>query len=494
MTASAGGRLPLRLSDPAARWAVAASVLGSGAVFVESTVVNVALPALGREFDLGVAGLQWLVNGYLVTLSALLLLGGALGDALGQKRVFEVGLVGFAATSLLCALAPTFPLLIAARFAQGAAGALLVPTSLAFLDTAFAESDRGEAIGRWAGWSAVSTAVGPLLGGVLVDYASWRWVFASAVPLAAAALWIARTRVPSPPRPRREPVDVLGAVVVSVALAAIVWALIEGAERGATGSVILAGGGGVGLALVFLRVEAVRDHPLLPLGIFRSRQFTGANVTTLLVYAALGALFFFLMVQLQSVMGYSGLAAGASLLPINALMLVLSPRAGRWAQRAGPHVLIAAGSVVAGLGMLLFTRLQPGASYAGVVLPAVVLFGAGLGLLVAPLTAAVLAVAEEGRTGVASAVNNATARLAGLLATALVPLAVGIGGLDDISGAAFSAGFRRAMFVGAGLCLAGGVVAWLTVREVGEASPAPHPDPSHGCPRRRAAAGAAGRG
>ncbi len=484
---SAAGAPPLlRLRSAAGRWTVAAAVVGSGVVFVESTVVNVARPAMGRDLGLGVAGLQWIVNGYMVTLTALLLLGGALGDAAGQKRIFDAGLVAFAAGSLLCALAPTFPLLVAARLVQGAGGALLVPTSLALLDTAFVVEDRGEAIGSWAGWSAASTAIGPLVGGALVEVASWRWVFAAVVPLALAGLAISRRRVPSPPRRPRQAVDAGGALLASGALGAVVWALIEGPERGATPAVLAAGGLGLALAAAFVVFEARRDDPLLPLGMFRSRQFAGANATTLLVYAALGALFFLLMVQLQGVLGYGGLAAGASLLPINVLMLLLSRRAGRWGERHGPHLPIAAGSLLAAAGLALFSRVGPGAGWVTHVLPATLVFGAGLAVLVAPLTASVLAVAGAGRTGMASAVNNTAARLAGLLAVVLVPLATGMAGLDDFTGDAFAAGFRRSMWICAALCVAGAAVAWWTVREGGEAGDAPHPTPTHGCPRRSA--------
>ena len=477
---------PLRLASAEGRWTIAATVLGSAAVFLESTVVSVALPAIGRDLSLGVAGLQWIVNGYLITLSALLLLGGALGDAWGQKRAFGVGLLVFAAGSVVTALAPTFPLLIAARVVQGAAGALLVPTSLAYLDTAFAAEDRNEAIGVWAAWSAVSTAVGPVLGGVIIDNVSWRWVFASVVPLALAASWIARSRAPDRPRPAPRRVDAVGAVLISAGLGAVVWALIEGSSRGPTADIVIVGTLGLVLGLAFFWFEARSPTPLLPMGMFRSRQFAGANATTLLVYAALGALFFFLMVQLQAVMGYSGLAAGASLLPINVLMLALSPPAGRWAERAGPRVPLAIGAALAGAGLALMSRVGPGSDYGTDLLPAVVVFGSGLGLLVAPLTSAVLAAAESGRTGVASGVNNAIARLAGLLATTLLPLIVGIGGLEDVASPVFVAGFRRAMWIAAGLCVAASGVAWLTVREGAAVAPAPHPSPTQACARHRA--------
>ena len=474
----------LRVKSSTGRWVIAAAVLGSAAVFIESTVVSVALPAIGRHFGLGVSGLQWIVNGYLITLSALLLLGGALGDAVGQKRVFEVGLATFAVGSVLCALAPSFPLLVGARLVQGAAGALLVPASLALVDTSFAEDERGAAIGLWAGWSAVSTAVGPLVGGALIDLASWRWVFACAVPVPLLALWISRSRVAAPPPLRRRSVDYAGALLVTAGLAAVVWALIEAPRRGAGAPTLGAGLLGLALLVAFLVFERRRPDALLPLEIFRSRQFSGANATTLLVYASLGALFFFLMIELQAVLGYSALAAGASLLPINLLMMALSPAAGRWGERRGPHLPIAIGALMAAAGLALFARVGPGASYLKEVLPATTFFGAGLAVLVAPLTAAVLAAADEEHAGVASAFNNAVARVAGLLATSVIPLMTGIGALDDFTGAAFAAAYRRAMWISALLCAAGGVVAWLTVRRAGPASIAPHPSPTQGCARR----------
>ena len=460
---------------------IAGAVLGSATVFIESTVVNVALPAIGLDFALGVSGLQWIVNGYLIPLSGLLLLGGALGDGHGLKRAFEAGLILFAAATFWCGLAPGYPSLVAARFAQGAAGALLVPTSLAFLDTAFADEDRSEAIGLWAGWSAVATALGPLLGGVLVDVASWRWVFASVMPLPLLALWISRRRLARSPPPPPRRVDWIGALLVSTSLGALVWALIEGPRRGPVPAVIGAGVLGLALGSAFLWFESRQRAPLLPWAMLRSRQFSGANATTLLVYTAIGALFFFLMIELQAVLGYSALAAGAALLPINLLMMTLSRRSGRWGERSGPRTPIAVGALLAAAGLALFSRVGPGSTYVTTVLPATVVFGAGLAVLVAPLTASVLAVSEEGRVGVASAFNNAIARLGGLLATALIPLAAGIGGLDDWSGPAFAAAFRRAMWISVALSGLGGGLAWLTVTRSGPAPAGPHPSPTHGC-------------
>ncbi len=483
----------LPLDSTPGRWVVAGSVLGSGAVFLEGSVVNVALPAIARDFGLGIAGLQWISNGYLLTLSALMLLGGALGDRFRRSTVFAVGCVGFAVASAGCALAPGLAVLVAFRLLQGAAGALLVPNSLAMLETTFRGDERGTAIGRWAAWSAVSTAAGPLVGGWLVDAVSWRWVFASVIAFALAAAWVAARCLPrgdgsaSPvSRSTGAGVDYFGAALVTLGLAGIVWALIAGPDLGfAHPGVLAAGIGGITLLGAFVVAErrgARRGAtPLLPTAVFRSRQFTGANVTTLLVYAALGGLFFLLMPQLQGNLGYSALAAGAALLPVNVLMLVLSPIAGRVSARVGPRFPMAVGALVAGAGMLFFSRVRPGASYGGTVLPAAVIFGLGLAALVAPLTAAVLGAVDEREAGVASAINNAVARLAGLVATAGLPLAAGLGGAGRLDSPAFAAGYARAMWISAGLCAAGAAVALLTVQSGGVTAPVTHPDPTHGC-------------
>jgi EmrB/QacA subfamily drug resistance transporter len=466
---------PLRLHSPAGRWVVAGSVLGSGAVFLESTVVNVALPAIARDFGLGIKGLQWVVNGYLLTLSALMLLGGALGDRFRRPVIFAAGCVAFAAASAGCAMAPGLGVLVALRLVQGAAGALLVPNSLAMLETAFSGDDRGKAIGQWTAWSAVSTAAGPLLGGWLIDVASWRWVFAVVVAAAIPAAWIA-WRHPAAGemelaagRGRDAHVDYPGAALVTLGLAGVVGALIAGPEAGFTDTVVLGAGLG-GLVLLGAFVAAERrvarrgGHPLLPFAVFRSRQFTGANLTTLLVYAALGSLFFLLMPQLQAHLGYSALRAGAALLPVNVLMLAVSPVAGRVSARIGPRLPMAGGALVAAAAMLMFSRVGPGSSYVGTVLPAAIVFGLGLAALVAPLTAAVLGAVDQDQAGMASGINNAVARLAGLIATAALPLAAGLAGLKRLDDPAFVAGYARAMWISAGLCAAGAVVALVTVR------------------------------
>ncbi|HET7550431.1 MAG TPA: MFS transporter [Gemmatimonadaceae bacterium] len=494
----------LALSSAAGRWTVAASVIGSGAVFLESTIVTVALPAIGREFAVGIAGLQWVLDGYLLTLGALMLLGGSLGDVLDRRRVFAWGAVAFAFLSGLCAVVPAFSGFIVLRLLQGAAGALLVPNSLALLEESFTGEERGMAIGKWAGWSAISTAAGPLLGGWVVDELSWRWLFAFITPVSLAAAWIALRRVPAIERVAERGsraaydrphhgsdsmrgdasarIDWLGAALATAGLGAIVWALIEGPERGlADPATLVAGFGGLAFLVVFAVTEKRSSNPLLPIGIFRSRQFTGANIVTLLVYAALGAVFFLLILQLQNVLGYSALEAGASILPVNVLMLALSSRAGRLSARIGPRFPMAGGAIVAGIGMLLMARVQPGAGYVETVLPALVVFGLGLAALVAPLTAAVLGAVDSSEAGVASAVNNAVARLAGLLAVAILPIVAGISTAERASGEQFAAGFARAMWIGAALCFAGAVVALFTVARGQPTIAAPHPSPTHAC-------------
>jgi EmrB/QacA subfamily drug resistance transporter len=452
---------------------VAGSVLGSGAVFLESSVVNVALPAIARDFHIGVVGLQWVINGYLLTLSALMLLGGALGDRFGRPRVFAIGCVAFALASGGCALAPGLVSLVGLRAIQGAAGALLVPNSLAMLDTAFAGEERGAAIGQWAAWSAVSTAAGPFAGGWLVDALSWRWVFSAVILFAVAAAVIVVRHIASGvvkqsarSSTRSERIDYLGAALGTLALAGIVGALMAGpAEKFSSWRVLAAGIGGVLCMAAFIAVERRVSNPILPLSIFRSRQFSGVNAATFLVYGALSGLFFLLMPQLQSNLKYSALLAGAALTPVNVIMLVVSPISGRASARIGARVLMTVGALIAAAGMLLFARVQPGASYLGTILPATIVFGIGLSILVAPLTSAVLNAVKESDTGIASGINNAVARMAGLIATAALPLAAGLGGAAKLEGAAYTAGYARAMIISAGLCAAGALVAFATVRK-----------------------------
>ncbi len=449
------------------RLVLTASILGSGAVFLESTVVIVALPSIGREFALGIDGLQWVVNAYLLTLGSLILLGGALGDRYRRDLVFRIGAAGFAVTSALCALAPTAELLWALRLMQGITGALLVPNSLALLEQTFSGEERGAAIGKWAAGAAAWTAIGPLVGGAVVSAISWRWVFGLVVPFALAAAVAIPRDLPDAREGSRATgrVDYLGALLVTAGLGALVAALISGPAAGFSEPLVVTGIiVGTLLLGAFVMVEWQARHPLVELDVFRSRQFTGANVATFLIYGALGAVLFLLILVLQNVLGYSALQAGSSLLPVNALLVLGSSFAGRLAERVGPRLPMSAGALVAGVGLVLLTRVQPGGAYTTHVLPGIVVFGLGLTALVAPLTAAVLESLGRPRAGLASGVNNAVARLAGLIATAAIPLAAGIGGLQQLGGAPLTEGFRRAMWICAVLCAAGAMVSWLTVR------------------------------
>ncbi|HMF03933.1 MAG TPA: DHA2 family efflux MFS transporter permease subunit, partial [Acidimicrobiia bacterium] len=374
------------------RWVILAAILGSGIAFLDSTVVNVALPHISDDLGGGLSGLQWTLDGYLLTLSALLLLGGALGDEYGRKRMFVIGLVWFTTASVLCGVAPSIGMLIAARALQGVGGALLVPGSLALITASFRPQDHGSAIGAWSGLTGVATALGPFLGGWLVDAVSWRLVFLINVPLAAVALWVTLRHVPESrdPQAGKHP-DFLGAATVTLGLTGVVFALIQGPAHGWSPFVILAGVVGAAALTAFPFIEMRVHSPLVPLEIFKSRQFSGANGTTFVVYAALGVALFLVVVELQTVLGYSALAAGAATIPITVLMLFLSPRAGRLAQRIGPRIPMTVGSATVAVGLLLYTRIEPGRSYAASVLPGAVVFGLGITALVVLLIATVLA-------------------------------------------------------------------------------------------------------
>jgi EmrB/QacA subfamily drug resistance transporter len=453
-------RVPL--ASPAARWLIAAAVLGSGVAFLDGTVVNVALPAIGRELDAGLTGQQWVLDGYLLSLSALLLAGGAAGDRYGRRRVFVGGLVIFTAASLACGFSPTVGWLIGARLVQGLGAAALVPGSLALIDVGIRPQDRARAVGIWAGMSGVTTALGPFVGGWLVDAASWRWVFFLNVPLAAAALWITARHVPeSRDTTARGRADVPGAAAVLLGLAGVIYALIEAPSRGWTPVTVTAAAIGAAALVAFALIEAHASAPLLPLELFRSRQFTGANLTTLAVYAALGGALFLLALQLQQSLHYSALTAGLATLPTTVVMLMGSPWAGALAERTGPRLPMTLGPLIAAAGLALMARITPGASYLDAVLPAVTVFGLGLTLTVAPLTAAVLGAVSENHAGIASGVNNAAARLAGLLAIAVLPVAAGI---DAGVGQPLGHGFVVAMLIATAISATGGIVAAITIR------------------------------
>src|SRR4051812_7333656 len=342
----------LRWGTPAARWVIAATVLGSGMAFLDGTIVNVALPAIGRDLKTDVAGLQWTLDAYLVTLTAFLLFGGALGDRFGRKRIFLTGLVSFTLASVACAVAPDATVLALARAVQGAAGALLVPGSLAIIGSSFHDMDRGRAIGAWAGLAGVAGAVGPFIGGWLIDAFSWRWVFLINVPIAIVAVAITVRHVPESRADTELPLDVVGAILAAVGLAAVCWALIEGGHEFGAVEALSALIGVVAIA-AFLVVEHRSSHPMLPLRLFRNKQFSGVNGTTLAVYLALGGALFLVVLELQLALGYSALEAGAAMVPTTLLMFFLSPRSGALAQRIGARLPMTIGPMVIAIGLLL---------------------------------------------------------------------------------------------------------------------------------------------
>jgi EmrB/QacA subfamily drug resistance transporter len=471
-----------RIASPAGRWILLATVLASGMALLDATVVNVALPALGRDLDAGMRGLQWTVNAYTLTLAGLILLGGSLGDRYGRRRVFLVGVTWFAIASALCGLAPNIETLIVARGLQGVGGALLTPGSLAIIQASFAREDRPRAVGAWSGLGGVASAAGPLLGGWLVEAVGWRWVFLINLPLAVVVL---ATAVRYVPETRDEEAagrfDVAGTALAALALAALTYGLIETA--GAVPALLV----GVALGVAFVVLERRRSpHALVPVGLFSSREFTAVNAVTLVMYAAMGVVFFLLVVQLQISAGFSPVAAGSAVLPITLLMLLLSARAGDLARRVGPRAPMTVGILSCAAGLVLLAGIGPGSSYLANVLPGVTLFGLGLSAAVAPLTSTVLATAEERHAGVASGVNNAVARTGSLLAVAAIPPLVGLTGAAYTDPARFTAGFRTAMLVCAAMMAASAILAFLTIRRNVLADPAA-PEPA--C-RRHCAVGA----
>jgi EmrB/QacA subfamily drug resistance transporter len=457
----------LALASTRGRWVLTIAVLGSGIAFLEATVVNVALPELGRDLDADMAGLQWTINGYLITLAALILLGGSLGDRYGRRRVFEVGVVWFTAASALCAVAPNIEVLVAARVVQGIGGALLTPGSLAIIEATFRQEDRARAIGAWSALTGVAAAVGPLLGGYLIDAVSWRAIFLINIPLGAFVIWASRRHIPE----TRDPtitgaLDVRGSALATIGLGGITFALIQTPDHG-IGSPMVVAALAIGIAALaaFVGAERSSAQPMLPLSIFSSRQFTGANLVTFVVYAALGAVFFLLVVFLQVALGYNAIEAGAASLPVTALLLVLSARVGALAQRIGPRIPLTIGPLVVAVGMFMLGEIEIGDRYASGILPAIIVFGLGLSLVVAPVTITVLAAADPRQAGIASGVNNAVARTAGLLAVAVLPLIAGLSGADYQDPEAIADGFTVGMRAAAVLAAAGGVLAFVTIRD-----------------------------
>ncbi len=451
------------MGTAAGRWVIAASVLGSGVAFIDGSVVNAALPAISTDLGANLSDLQWVVTGYLLSLSAFLVIGGSLGDRHGRRKMFLLGLVGFGLTSMLCGIAPTVTILIVARVLQGAAAALLLPNSLALISASFAPSDRGAAIGSWSGLGGIAGAIGPFLGGWLIGAVSWRAVFFINVPLCLVAVVLTRRHVSESRAPADAAhLDYVGGGLLAAGLTGVVYALIEGPPSGwSTGPVAMIVLGLMAL-VAFVVVEARIAHPMVPLDVFRNRQFSGVNALTLFVYASIGGAMFFVVLHLQTDLGYSALEAGASFIPVTLLMLAFSARSGAIAQRIGPRFPLTIGPFVVAVSALLLGRVEPGSTYLTGVLPGTLVLGVGLVITVAPLTTSVLAAIDDERAGVGSAINNAVARLGSLLAVAVLP---GAAGLTDSTGALhLAAGYGKAMALTAGLAAVGGVIGFLTVR------------------------------
>jgi EmrB/QacA subfamily drug resistance transporter len=464
----------------AGRWVLLATVLGSSLAFIDATVVNIALPEIGDDLGGGAAGLQWTVNGYALSLAALILLGGSLGDRFGRKRVFQIGVGWFAVASLLCGLAQSMEMLIAARVLQGIGGALLTPGALAILEASFAREDRAKAIGAWSGLGGIGGALGPFLGGWLVQVGNWRLIFLINVPIAALVMLVAARHVPetrNPAAPRE--LDVAGVLTGAAGLGGLTYGFTAWPANGPGSPQVLIPLliGVLGIA-AFVLTERRSRHPMLPLAIFGARAFTGANLVTFLVYAANGGVFFLVVLNLQVVAGFTPLAAGLALLPVTVLMLLLSARAGALSQRIGPRIPMTVGPVISAIGLLWMSRIGAGASYWTDVLLPVIVFGLGLCLLVAPLTATALGALDDMYAGVASGVNNAVARAAGLLSVAILPLAAGIGTGDLTNPADLHPTYQNSLMICAALMAAGGALAAALIPPTLKPATPPVPTPA----------------
>ena len=458
----------LELHSARGRITLATVTLGSGIAMLDGTVVNIALRQIGLDLDASLAELQWVSTGYLLSLASLILVGGALGDRLGRRRIYLVGVVGFALGSALCAFAQSPVQLALFRVLQGVAASLLVPGALALIQASFRHEDRPAAIGTWAGASGVATAIGPLIGGFLVDHAGWRWIFAINLPLCALVVLMGLRA----PESRDETVtgrfDVPGALAGVVALGVTTYLLISWRTLG--GPLIVVGlVVGLAATAAFVVLER-RPHAMAPLSMFRSRVFSAANLMTFLVYGALGSVLFFLVLQLLVTVGYGAIAAGLATVPIALVMLLLSSRASVLAARLGPRVPMTVGPMVCALGIFLLSDVDADATYLRNVFPGVVLLALGLTSLVSPLTVAVLAAAPDRHAGIASGINNAVARSGALLAVAALPALVGLAGAEYRDPVALTEGYHRAMLTASGMLVVGGVISWFGLQEVGRLS------------------------
>lgn len=480
----------VELDSSTGRLILATVVLGSAVASLMATVVNVALPTLAGDLDAGSSGQKWIINGYTLTLAALILIGGSLGDRFGRVRIYRIGVIWFAMASLLCALAPNTTALVAFRLLQGIGGALLTPGSLAIIESSLRREDRGRGVGAWSGITGIASATGPLIGGLLVAI-SWRWVFVINIPVAVAVLvlskWVPETKDPDA---RSAPLDVGGAVLSAATLTAASYALIEGPEGGFSTMEVAATVVAIVGVFALYWWEHGRANAMLPIDLFADRRFAVANLLTFTIYGGMGVLFFLLSIQLQVTSGWSPLEAGTALLPVTIILFVLSSRMGDLAQRIGPRIPLTVGPIIAAVGMLMMTRIGPDASFVTTVLPAVVVFGLGLSGIVAPVTSTALGSVPDNRAGAASGANNAVARTGGLLAVAAIPGLVGLTGdaLGDPDQLAI--GFDRAMWVSAALVGLSGLAALALLRpedtlttESGDAQPPSthhHPCPVDG--------------